>query len=166
MKTTASPRPVAALPRPLRRPRRAVQRYADAAHVVLPESDELSDSELAELVRETFRCEVGPPLDSVRIGCLNGLIILSGIVGSNELRQVAEQIVCDEMGLEMIDRVAVSPLAAETYLYARRAAYAGDFARDLGLGAYSGAPLYPFNLNDGDADTYYSPPDRPVAEWE
>jgi hypothetical protein len=138
----------------------------DAPHHLLPECDELSDSELADLVRETFRCEVGPPLDAVRVGCLNGLIILSGIVGSDELRQVAEQIVCDEMGLDMIDRVAVSPLAAETYLYSRRPAYAGDYTRDLGLGASGGIPAYTCDIYDGDADRYESPPDRPVAEWE
>lgn len=168
MKTTVRSRTVSS-PSRRRRPRslHAASLATDAAHLILPESDELSDGELAELLRETFRGEVGSALDSVRIGCVNGVVFLSGVVGSDELVQVAMQIAADEMGLDVINRVAVSAFAAECGGYSPRPLYAGDFASELGLGSSGGVPLYAYDVYDGDGERYgYSPPDRPVAETD
>jgi hypothetical protein len=132
----------------------------DLLHPVMPESEELSDSELGELLRETFRSEVGTALDGVRISCRSGIVLLTGVAASDQLVQVARQIVEDEVGLEVIDRVAVSPFAAESRRTERRIRLPLDVGHDYdtGMGIY-------YYAGDG-FDDGYSPPDRPVAETE
>jgi RNA polymerase-binding transcription factor DksA len=66
------------------------------------------DAEIAALVRETFRRELGGGLTGMRVGCRCGRVILGGEVASDELRQVALQVVEDELGLAVIDRLRVT----------------------------------------------------------
>lgn len=66
------------------------------------------DAELAGLVRETFRQEIGGGLAGMRVACRRGRVILAGEVPSDELRQVAVQVVEDELGLAVVDRVRVT----------------------------------------------------------
>lgn len=81
----------------------------DRAEAGLPaELRGFDDAELAGLVRETFRQEIGAGLAGMRVACRRGRVILAGEVPSDELRQVAVQVVEDELGLAVVDRVRVT----------------------------------------------------------
>ena len=71
----------------------------------------LDDAEIAELVAERFRAEVGDALDGVRVVCRHGVITLAGEIASEELRQVALRVVEDELDLEVIDRLRLGDFA-------------------------------------------------------
>jgi hypothetical protein len=53
----------------------------------------LDDAEIAELVTERFRTEVGDALGSIRVVCRHGVVTLGGEIESEELHQVAIRIV-------------------------------------------------------------------------
>jgi RNA polymerase-binding protein DksA len=117
----------------------------------------LSDSEIVAMVEERFRIEVGTALDDVRVICRHGTVTLVGETASDELRQVALRILEEELGLEGVDRVRVSPSAGE-----RPGATEGSGA---GAGPRrSGRTDNVFTTAEEGGD--YTPPDRPVAEKE
>jgi RNA polymerase-binding protein DksA len=68
----------------------------------------LDDAEIAELVAERFRAEVGDALDAVRAVCRHGVVTLAGEIACEELHQVALRIVEEELDLEVVDRMRVS----------------------------------------------------------
>jgi RNA polymerase-binding transcription factor DksA len=70
----------------------------------------LDDAEIADLVDERFRAEVGDALSSIRVVCRHGVVTLGGEIGSEELRQVAIRIVEEELDLEVVDRIRVMPM--------------------------------------------------------
>lgn len=73
----------------------------------------LSDAEIATLVRQTLRDEVGEAIGSLRVLCRHGVIGLDGEIASDELREVVLRVIEEEIGLETLDRMRVSPFARE-----------------------------------------------------
>jgi len=121
------------------------------------------DAEIAALVRETFRRELGGGLTGMRVGCRHGRVMLGGEVASEELRQVALQVVEDELGLAVMDRLRVS----------RGGGYAAE--RDTGAGPTRLDPAeigIDFGEGEGGSEDLftvdedglsYTPPVTPVA---
>jgi DnaK suppressor protein len=132
----------------------------DHAADVPAEFAELEDAEIASLVHERFRQEVGPDLDDTRIACRHGLVTLGGDVPSEELRSVALHIVEDEMGLDVVDRLRVDALEGE--LGSAPAATLGDATDLLDLSDGCGITADVFASDeDGLA---WTPPSRPVPD--
>jgi len=117
---------------------------------------ELSDAELAELIREQFLGEVGDALESLRVVCRHGRVTLGGEVASDELRQVALRIVEEEIGLETVDRVRVTGLAGER-------PHAETKEVPVGFGDDRSSENL-FDVSEEGLD--YSPPTRPTPESE
>lgn len=74
----------------------------------------LDDTEIADLVSERFRAELGDALDAVRVVCRHGVVTLGGEVPSEELREIAVHLVEDELDLEVVDRMRLAPLSSTT----------------------------------------------------
>jgi RNA polymerase-binding protein DksA len=88
--------------------------FEPRSHRVVPaEYRDLDDAELAEAVRERLRLHDDPDLAKVAVRCHRGRVRLSGVLPSEGQRQVLLRIVEDEMGLETIDRLRISPLDRE-----------------------------------------------------
>jgi hypothetical protein len=85
---------------------------ADGAAVL--DAATLEDEEIANSIRQQFHDEVGDDLAGVQILCRRGCVTLTGEVASEELREVARLIVEDENGLQVSDRLLVSPIAGES----------------------------------------------------
>jgi RNA polymerase-binding protein DksA len=84
--------------------------FEPRSHRVVPaEYRDLDDAELAEAVRERLRLHDDPDLAKVAVRCHRGRVRLSGVLPSEGQRQVLLRIVEDEMGLETIDRLRISP---------------------------------------------------------
>lgn len=133
------------------------------AEVVLPaDLIALDDAEIAELVRQTFRDEVGTGLAHVRVVCRHGLVTLAGDVSSDELRDVALQIVEDEMGLTAVDRLRVSSIDDEGD-GEPRAAGREDLA-ELGVDVSAADGISEDIFAVEEDGLVYNPPARPVAE--
>lgn len=82
--------------------------------------EHLSDGELRGLVRERLAAHQGLDIDDLTVNVENGMVILTGRVGTDGERLVAEHIVTDVVGLNVrndifVDpnRRAESPLAAD-----------------------------------------------------
>ena len=127
----------------------------EGARALRTEHSGLSDSEIVATVQERFRAGVGSALDDVRVICRHGAVTLTGEVASDELRQIALRIIEEELGLEVLDRVRVSPAAGEAPQAAGRGA---TDARSPGRTD----DVFTTAEKGGD----YTPPDRPVAEKE
>ena len=86
--------------------------------------DSLSDDELRELVVQHLRANNFVDVDDITVGMQNGTLILSGRIGTDEERRVAEHIVTDSLGIQnyrnelVVDdnRRAVSPEAVDDHL--------------------------------------------------
>lgn len=129
---------------------------------VPPDLVALEDAEIAGLVRESFREEVGDALANVRVACRHGRVTLAGDVASEELRGIALQIVEDEMGLAAVDRLRVSNVAGESD--SDRPTTTREDLADLGvdLSAADGFSEDIFAVEED--GLVYNPPARPVAE--
>jgi|GEM_PF-372891 len=79
-----------------------------------PELATLDDDELAEAVRERIRAHGDPDLLAVSVRCHGGVVRLGGEIPSERQRQVLVQLVSDTLGLEVLDRLRVTPLDRET----------------------------------------------------
>jgi hypothetical protein len=66
------------------------------------DTDELSDSELRALVRDMFDQQMAVDPDDVTISAHSGVVTLTGRVGTEEERRIAERIVTDIAGLENV----------------------------------------------------------------
>jgi len=75
------------------------------------DTDELSDSELRALVRDTFEQQLAVDPDDVTISARDGVVTLSGRVGTGEELRIAERIVTDIVGLEKVrNNIFVDPI--------------------------------------------------------
>ncbi|HXC49710.1 MAG TPA: TraR/DksA C4-type zinc finger protein [Candidatus Limnocylindrales bacterium] len=82
-----------------------------AGSPLAPELSALDDAEVAETIREAFQTEVGEALDTVRVLCRDGVVILAGEVANETLPEIARRIVEDEAGYRVIDRLLVTDVA-------------------------------------------------------
>ena len=85
----------------------------NAGPPLTPELDALDDAEVAATIREAFQNEVGTALDSVRVLCRGGVVILAGEVANETLPEIARRIVEDEVGYQVVDRLLVTDVAGE-----------------------------------------------------
>ena len=154
-------------PRP-RAPERKEMEEETASGPIPPQLRGLEDMEIARLVRESFREQVGDALDAVRIVCRHGLVTLAGEVTSDELRQIARRIVEEELGLKTVDRIRVTRLpgsqaAVEQASEAVLPSLEGDQPTQAALaGGESAEDVFEVE----EEGSGYMPPTRPVAESE
>ena len=69
--------------------------------------DELDDTELRELVREQLREHAQLDIDEITVLASEGKVTLSGRVGSDGERRVAEHVLTDVLGIEDYDNELV-----------------------------------------------------------
>lgn len=133
----------------------ATREVETAARASSVEALGLSDSEIVAMVQERFRAEVGSSLDDIRVLCRHGAVTLTGDAASDELRQIALRILEEELGLQAVDRIRVSPSA-------------GEGPRSLERASSSSRPARSSDDAFGTAEEGrdYTPPDRPVPEKE
>ena len=62
--------------------------------------EELDDNELRELVREQLREHASLDIDEITVLARDGKVMLSGRVGSDSERRVAEHVLTDVLGIE------------------------------------------------------------------
>lgn len=131
-----------------------------------PELAALDDREVAEIVRDAFRTEVGEALDDVRIVCRHGRVILAGEVANEQLPEIARRIVEDEVGYEVVDRMLVTDSAG------------GPEAERREAGSRHPVPEETLSIDEDDIEDEFSddlheteqeglvyvPPTRPVPE--
>jgi hypothetical protein len=133
---------------------------------VPPEFRDLDDAEIAALVHECFREEVGAALQNVRVVCRHGRVVLAGEVASDGLRQVALQIVGDEMGFDAMDRMRVTGAVGEAAARGN-GAHALDFEADeLGVDITDVGGTSEDIFEVEEEGLTYTPPARPVPEDE
>jgi hypothetical protein len=90
----------------------------------LNDLDDLSDGELRGLVREHLSAHNALDIDDLTVNVENGLIILSGRVGTDGERLIAEHVVTDLIGAQRVrndifvdaSRRAVSPEAIDEHI--------------------------------------------------
>ena len=86
--------------------------------------DELDDIELRDLVREQLAEHAGLDIDDITVRAANGLVTLSGRVGTDGERRVAEHVLTDVLGIQdfqndlVVDSIrrAESPAAIDEHL--------------------------------------------------
>jgi DnaK suppressor protein len=123
---------------------------------------DLDDAEIAALVREHLRDEIGDGLRRLHLSCVGGVIRLGGEVESDELREVVVRIIEDEMGLEVVDRVRVTELAADDEARARTERLPDEIEAAEGALAVHDQVDDVFEAEEEGAG--YTPPTRPVPE--
>lgn len=75
------------------------------------DTDDLSDNELRALVRDTFEQQMAVDPDDVTISAREGVVTLSGRVGTDEEFRIAERIVTDIVGLPKVrNNLFVDPI--------------------------------------------------------
>jgi hypothetical protein len=83
--------------------------------------EELDDSELRDLVREQLKEHAGLDIDEITVHAHDGLVTLSGRVGSDGERRIAEHVLTDVLGIQdftndlVVDDLArpINPEAAD-----------------------------------------------------
>lgn len=144
--------------------------------------EELDDRELRDLVREQLREHTGLDIDDITVLASKGSVTLSGRVGTDGERRVAEHVLTDVLGITeytndlVIDpiRRAESPEAIDDHLAdeeARSGTLLGDVAVPLSPEAehladsndddLSGTSDYQRVMEDG---MTWNPPDSPTPE--
>lgn len=86
--------------------------------------DDLSDSEIRDLVRAHLREHTGVDPDDITVSVRDGAAILEGRVGTDAERRIAEHVITDVVGLAMVHnnlvvdaiRRAESPAAIDDHL--------------------------------------------------
>src|SRR4051812_5276569 len=86
--------------------------------------DDLSDDELAEVVRNHLRAHNALDIDDLEVRVENGMVFLGGRVGTDEEYRIAEHVVTDVLGIETVEngifvdaiRRAESPMATDDHL--------------------------------------------------
>jgi len=126
----------------------------------------LEADEIAALVRERLGNEVGDTMTGLHVSVVGAEVTLSGELASDELRRVVVQVVEDEMGLGVVDRVRITQTAdvaiprkwpkrdpgSEADTAYETAAASPDSSDDLYRAEEEGVP--------------YTPPDHPVPGEE
>ena len=146
--------------------------------------EELDDNELRELVREQLREHAGLDIDEITVSASQGKVTLSGRVGNEGERRVAEHVLTDVLGIEDYDNDLVvdplaraqSPEAADESISEdeeRSGGFRGDVevsmtdeSAHLADGAdddLAGTSDYQKVMEDG---MTYNPPSSPTAEGE
>ncbi len=144
--------------------------------------EELDDNELRELVREQLREHAGLDIDEITVLASQGKVTLSGRVGNEGERRVAEHVLTDVLGIEdydndlVIDQLAraQNPEAADESIaedQERSGGFRGDVevsmtdeSAHLADGAdddLAGTSDYQKVMEDG---LTYNPPSSPTAE--
>jgi hypothetical protein len=144
--------------------------------------DELDDIELRDLVREQIKEHAGLDIDEITVHAHEGRVTLSGRVGSDGERRIAEHVLTDVLGIEdfsndiVVDSLArpVSPEAADESVEEseeRSGTLLGDVevsmtdeSAHLADGAdddLSGTADYQKVMEDG---TTWNPPSSPTPE--
>lgn len=80
----------------------------------LNDIDDLSDDELRGLVRERLAAHNGLDIDDLSIQVRDGAVVLSGRVGTDGERLVAEHIVTDVVGVACKNEIFVDPTRRAT----------------------------------------------------
>jgi len=130
--------------------------------------DDLSDGELRGLVREHLTAHNALDIDDLTINVTNGLVILSGRVGTDGERLIAEHVVTDLVGAQRVrndifvdpSRRAQSPEAVDEHLVdedRREGLLLGDRAMPL-------SPEAEHREEDLDAELYGSTDVQKVIE--
>ncbi|MDQ2664934.1 MAG: BON domain-containing protein [Gemmatimonadota bacterium] len=144
--------------------------------------EELDDNELRELVREQLREHAGLDIDEITVLVSQGKVTLSGRVGTDGERRVAEHVLTDVLGIEdyqndlVVDQLARArnPEAADESIAEteeRSGGFRGDVqvsmtdeSAHLADGAdddLAGTSDYQQVMEDG---LTYNPPSSPTAE--
>jgi hypothetical protein len=143
--------------------------------------EELDDTELRDLVREQLREHAGLDIDEITVRAHEGHVTLSGRVGSDGERRIAEHVLTDVLGVQdytndlVIDQLArpINPEAADESAEedAERSGVFGDVevsmtdeSAHLADGAdddLSGTSDYQKVMEDG---LTYNPPSGPTPE--
>src|SRR5579864_331172 len=77
--------------------------------------DDLSDSELRDLVQERLASHNALDIDELEITVHNGTVFLDGRVGTDEERQIADHVVSDVLGIESYENgIFVDPVRRAT----------------------------------------------------
>lgn len=75
------------------------------------ETDRLTDNELRALVRDEFEMQLAFDPDDVDVSVSSGVVRLSGRVGTEEERRIAEHVVTDVVGLKNLkNELVVDPI--------------------------------------------------------
>ena len=148
----------------------------------LHDIDELDDRELRDLVREQLAEHGALDVDDITVTAESGHVVLSGRVGTDGERRVAEHVLTDVLGVTefsndlVVDpiRRAVSPMAVDEHLVdeeRRSGTLLGDVAVPLSPEAdhladdvdedLSGTTDYEKVMEDG---MTWNPPDTPTPE--
>jgi hypothetical protein len=148
----------------------------------LHDIDEMDDIELRDLVRERIRAHTALDIDDITIRVTNHHVELSGRVGTDGERRVAEHVLTDVLGLSdytndlVVDQIrrAESPDAIDDHLVdeeLRSGTLLGDVAVSLGPEAEHladavqddlvGTTDYTKVMEDG---MTWNPPDTPTPE--
>ena len=146
--------------------------------------EELDDNELRELVREQLREHAQLDIDEITVHASEGKVTLSGRVGSDSERRVAEHVLTDVLGIEDFDNdLVVDSLARPMNAEAADESIEEDAERSGGMlgdrevsmtdesahladspeGDRAGTSDYTRVMEDG---MTYNPPSSPTAEGE
>ena len=146
--------------------------------------EELDDNELRELVREQLREHASLDIDEITVHAHEGKVTLSGRVGSDSERRVAEHVLTDVLGIEDFDNdLVVDSLARPMNAEAADESIEEDAERSGGMlgdrevsmtdesahladspeGDRAGTSDYTRVMEDG---MTYNPPSSPTAEGE
>lgn len=143
--------------------------FEPGAHRPIPdEYRDLDDAELGEAVRERLRVHGDPDLLRVGIRCHGGVVRLSGAIPSEAQRQVLVQIITDGMGLEVLDRLRVTPLDREGTTSACPPEVEGPPAEERIPAGHGMQPpgAEPSSPPADEGEPPETPPDSPVPESE
>ena len=126
----------------------------------------LEPDEIAALVRERLQNEIGDPMKGLQMTVNGAEVTLSGELASDEVRRVLVQVVEDEMGLGVVDRVRIT----QTADVAKPSRWPVRVPGSEADTAYEAAAASPDSSEDvfraEEEGVPYTPPDRPVPGEE
>ena len=97
--------------------------------------EELDDTELRDLVREQLKEHAGLDIDEITVHAHDGTVTLTGRVGSDGERRIAEHVLTDVLGVtEYANDLVVDSLARATNSEAADESAEEDAERSSGLG--------------------------------
>jgi DnaK suppressor protein len=128
-----------------------------------PDLDLLSDSELAETVRELVRDDGRVDMEELRISCRHGVVYMTGTLPSEAERQIVRKLLTDVEGLrEIVDRVRVNELSWERDDRVELPApFPDDVSRELFEATRTEDPV-----RADEEGIPYEPPDEPPPDEE
>src|SRR5207253_8631089 len=102
-------------------------------------------------------------LDTVRVLCRDGVVILAGEVANETLPEIARRIVEDEVGYQVVDRLLVTDVAGEPGLESKRTVRPHQVAETT-VGEDDESDLSEDVLEVEEEGLTFVPPTRPVPE--